>query len=109
MPLKSSKYDVICEDGRVRHKAPFETEREAKTFADYGHLCTAANTHRIVEAKSIEEHISRIEEFIEECSDVDADISEIASDAVTAYIAAEVHGQENSYAAREIRNRVLGD
>lgn len=32
---------VVCEDGWVRHQAPFASSSEASTFAWWGHACTA--------------------------------------------------------------------
>jgi hypothetical protein len=31
---------VRCEDGMVRHDAPFATRAEADAFAEWGHICT---------------------------------------------------------------------
>lgn len=43
MPL----FYVVCEDDKVRHDAPFTDYAEAVTFAENGHACTAATSHRV--------------------------------------------------------------
>jgi hypothetical protein len=35
---------VRCEDHQVRHPGTFATRQEAKTFAEWGHCCTARHT-----------------------------------------------------------------
>lgn len=43
-------FNVVCEDGVIRHPAPFLLRSDAAEFADQGHCCT--NRHDIVEVPS---------------------------------------------------------
>ena len=38
--VKNAGIVVRCEDGMVRHDAPFATRAEADAFAEWGHICT---------------------------------------------------------------------
>lgn len=36
-------FQVECEDGEIRHEAPFATRRDAMNFAEWGHACTTSH------------------------------------------------------------------
>lgn len=39
---------IVCEDGELRHEHPFGSFDAAVSWADHGHICTAATSHRVV-------------------------------------------------------------
>jgi hypothetical protein len=47
-------WEVRCEDGVVRHGAPFERRWEAEKWAWWGHICTAQHTvTRVAQSKEV--------------------------------------------------------
>ena len=46
------RYVVVCPDNVQRHADTFETIDDAVTFADYGHVCLAADQHAITRTAS---------------------------------------------------------
>jgi hypothetical protein len=41
-------WQVVCEDGQVRHVSPFDTWAEASNWAHWQHGCLAVHTYRPV-------------------------------------------------------------
>lgn len=39
---------VVCEDGEIRHAGTFDSMRSARRWADWGHCCLSADSHRLV-------------------------------------------------------------
>jgi hypothetical protein len=39
------RWQVVCEDGQVRHHDTFATLEEASSFAWFGHICTARHEY----------------------------------------------------------------
>ena len=41
-------WEIVCQDGQVRHDRPFANKREAEYWAHWGHCCLADHTYRVV-------------------------------------------------------------
>lgn len=42
-----ARYYVRCADGAIRHAEPFTSHEEADNWAEWGHGCLSAESHRI--------------------------------------------------------------
>ena len=46
---RAEQYEVVCEDGHIRHRDPFDWISDAQHFAEWGHCCTRNHEIRVKE------------------------------------------------------------